>query len=46
MPVDWIVGVLQEIGTGGVDEPVRMRFRRCMRNREDREKNTHDRRLD
>ena len=27
IPVDRIVGMLQEIGAGGVDQPVRMRFR-------------------
>ena len=27
IPVNRIVGVLQEIGTGGVDQPVRMCFR-------------------
>ena len=27
IPVNRIVGMLQEIGAGGVDQPVRMRFR-------------------
>ena len=43
VPVDWIVGVLQEIGTDGVDQPVRMRFRWCLREYWDSKKNTRDR---
>ena len=43
MGTDWIVGVLQEIGTDGVDQPVRMRFRWCLREYWDSKKNTRDR---
>jgi hypothetical protein len=45
IPVNRIVGVLEEIGTGRVDQPVGIGLR-CLRDRWDSEKNACDRRRD
>jgi hypothetical protein len=42
IPVDWIVGVLEELGASGMNQLVRIRSRRCTRDRLGGYKSAHN----